>query len=175
MCSLMSLVHSVKLRLQIYAPNHICVFIIVHLLAEGDCLFAFPFVASERAHWVTSQAPWLPPGPPWKEKEEGEPWGPRALPQSQKDDRLEGQTVPQTETCWEDPDEEDVSMRGSENTENGFVLFFLAVLSEPYNFWLVSLQHQNARTEEDQAEERWQDPRGSSASLPAGQRGTVSC
>lgn len=80
-------------------------------------MFAIFFVAPERAHWVTPEAAWLPPGPPWKEKEEGEPWGPWAVSQSQKDDRLEGQTVPQTETFREDPDEEDVSIE----RENGLV------------------------------------------------------
>lgn len=54
------------------------------------CVFLFFFAASERAHWVTPQAAWLPPGSPWKEKEEGESWGPWALPKSQEADRFEG-------------------------------------------------------------------------------------
>ena len=37
----------------------------------------------------------------------------------------------------------------------------------------TSVQHQNARTEEDKAEERRQDSRGSGPRLPAGQRRTV--
>lgn len=92
------------------APNQTRAFIMLHNEGELNCMFVFSFVASERAHWVTPQAARLPPGPPWKEKEEGEPWGPWAVPQSQEADRAEGQTVPQTETCREDPDEEDVSI-----------------------------------------------------------------
>lgn len=80
---------------------------------EIKCYFflSLLFLASERAHWVAPQAAWIPPGPPWEEEEEGEPWGSWALSQSQEDDRLEGQTLPQTETCRKDPDEENVSMR----------------------------------------------------------------
>lgn len=71
----------------------------------------FSSAAPERAHWVTSQAARLSPWPPWKEKEEGEPWGSRALAQGQEVDRSEGQVVPQAETRGEDPDEEDVSTK----------------------------------------------------------------
>ncbi len=66
--------------------------------------------AAERAHRVTPQASWLPSGPPREEEEEGEPWGARAIAQSPKDDRPQSQTLPQAETRWEDPDEEDVSV-----------------------------------------------------------------
>lgn len=122
--------------------------------------------APERAHWVTSQAARLSPRPPWEEKEEGEPWGSRTLTQGQKVDRPEGQAVPQAETRREDPDEEDVSTNTHNDTRSKSTI-------KTNKFQLVHLQHQDARTEEDQAEERRQDAGGSGACVPAGQRGTV--
>lgn len=112
-------------------------------------MIAFSFIASERAHWVASQASWLPPWSPWKEEEEGEPWGSWAVLQSQEADWSKGQIVPQTETCREDPNEEDVSTFSESKKRFVFMKHIHEKWSHYSHLYLYSIKmHEQRKTKQ---------------------------